>query len=187
MEQFFARLTWLSSKQVFNIEGLGESGWRTLWQAHHFEHLFSWLLLTQEQLQSTPGFSAARGLALWHRFNQVHEQPFIRWIMALGVPLPQASLKALEDVSWQKMSERSERRQALPGTGAEKARQIVAAARARDRCAGQMACSAAHQWVLRSVGAVLIVKHGQSELQTQRQHAGRKAKQQRGDDHHVVV
>lgn len=127
MEQFFARLTWLSSKQVFNIEGLGESGWRTLWQAHHFEHLFSWLLLTQEQLQSTPGFSAARGLALWHRFNQVHEQPFIRWIMALGVPLSQASLKALEDVSWQKMSERSEKAwQALPGTGAEKARQIVA-------------------------------------------------------------
>lgn len=127
MNQFFARLTWLSSKQVFNIEGLGESGWRTLWQAHHFEHLFSWLLLTKEQLQSTPGFSAARGLALWHRFNQVHEQPFIRWIMALGVPLPQASLKALEDVSWQKMSERSEKAwQALPGTGAEKARQIVA-------------------------------------------------------------
>jgi NAD-dependent DNA ligase len=29
MEQFFARLTWLSSKQVFDIEGVGESGWRT--------------------------------------------------------------------------------------------------------------------------------------------------------------
>ncbi|MDO2440918.1 NAD-dependent DNA ligase LigB [Enterobacter nematophilus] len=126
MEQFFARLTWLSSKQVFNIEGLGESGWRMLWQAHHFEHLFSWLLLTQEQLQSTPGFSAARGLALWHRFNQVREQPFIRWIMALGVPLPQASLKASGEVSWQKMSERSAKSwQTLPGTGEEKARQIV--------------------------------------------------------------
>ena len=126
MEQFFARLTWLSSKQVFNIEGLGESGWRTLWQAHRFEHLFSWLLLTQAQLQSTQGFSPARGLALWHRFNLVREQPFIHWMMALGAPLPQASLKALGDMSWQQMRERSAKAwQALPGTGEERTRQIV--------------------------------------------------------------
>lgn len=126
MEQFFARLTWLSSKQVFDIEGLGESGWRTLWQAHHFEHLFSWLLLTQAQLQATPGFSSARGLALWHRFNLVREKPFIRWLMAMGVPLTQASLKAMGDISWQKMSGRNAKDwQTLPGTGEEKARQIV--------------------------------------------------------------
>ena len=131
MEQFFARLTWLSSKQVFNIEGLGESGWRTLWQAHRFEHLFSWLLLTQAQLQSTPGFSPARGLALWHRFNLVREQPFIHWMMALGAPLPQASLKALGDMSWQQMRERSAKAwQALPGTGGRE----DAADRELDKC-----------------------------------------------------
>ncbi|WP_320730566.1 NAD-dependent DNA ligase LigB [Enterobacter sichuanensis] len=127
MDQFFARLTWLSSKQVLNIEGLGESGWRTLWQAHQFEHLFSWLLLTQAQLQATPGFSSARGLALWHQFNLVREQPFIRWLMALGVPLTQASLKAMGDVTWQKLSGRNAKDwQTLPGTGEEKARKIVA-------------------------------------------------------------
>lgn len=127
MEQFFARLTWLSSKQVLNIEGLGESGWRTLWQTHQFEHLFSWLLLTQAQLQATPGFSSARGLALWHQFNLVREQPFIRWLMALGVPLTQASLKAMGDVTWQKLSGRNAKDwQTLPGTGEEKARKIVA-------------------------------------------------------------
>jgi len=127
MEQFFARLTWLSSKQVLNIEGLGESDWRTLWQAHQFEHLFSWLLLTQAQLQATPGFSSARGLALWHQFNLVREQPFIRWLMALGVPLTQASLKAMGDVTWQKLSGRNAKDwQTLPGTGEEKARKIVA-------------------------------------------------------------
>lgn len=126
MEQFFARLTWLSSKQVLNIEGLGESGWRTLWQTHQFEHLFSWLLLTQAQLQATPGFSSARGLALWHQFNLVREQPFIRWLMALGVPLTQASLKAMGDVTWQKLSGRNAKDwQTLPGTGEEKARRIV--------------------------------------------------------------
>jgi DNA ligase (NAD+) len=126
MEQFFARLTWLSSKHVLNIEGVGESGWRALHQAHHFEHIFSWLTLTQAQLQSTPGFSAARGQALWHRFNLVRERPFIRWIMALGVPLTQASLNAMGDLTWQKMRERNAADwQALPGTGKEKARQLV--------------------------------------------------------------
>ena len=126
MEQFFARLTWLSSKQGLDIEGLGEFGWRTLWQAHHFEHIFSWLLLTQAQLQATPGFSAARGLALWHRFNQVREQPFIRWISAMGAPLSKATLNAIDGRSWQVMSQRSSADwQTLPGTGEEKARQIT--------------------------------------------------------------
>ncbi|WP_336666806.1 NAD-dependent DNA ligase LigB [Enterobacter mori] len=126
MEQFFARLIWLSSKQGLDIEGLGESGWRTLWQAHHFEHIFSWLLLTQAQLQATPGFSAARGLALWHRFNQVREQPFIRWISAMGAPLSKATLNAIDGRSWQVMSQRSSADwQTLPGTGEEKARQIT--------------------------------------------------------------
>ena len=126
MEQFFARLTWLSSKQGLDIEGLGESGWRTLWQAHHFEHIFSWLLLTQAQLQATPGLSAARGLALWHRFNRVREQPFIRWISAMGAPLSKATLNAIDGRSWQAMSQRSSADwQTLPGTGEEKARQIT--------------------------------------------------------------
>lgn len=126
MEQFFARLTWLSSKQGLDIEGLGESGWRTLWRAHHFEHIFSWLLLTQAQLQVTPGFSAARGLALWHRFNQIREQPFIRWISAMGAPLSKSTLNAIDGRSWQAMSQRSSADwQTLPGTGEEKARQIM--------------------------------------------------------------
>ncbi|HDR2892608.1 TPA: NAD-dependent DNA ligase LigB [Enterobacter asburiae] len=126
MEQFIARLTWLSSKPVLDIEGVGEAAWRTLYQTYHFDHIFSWLSLTQAQLQATPGFSAARGLAIWHRFNLTRERPFIRWIMAMGVPLPQASLKAVTGLSWQEMSQRNTTDwRALPGTGEEKARQIV--------------------------------------------------------------
>ncbi|MBV8044703.1 NAD-dependent DNA ligase LigB [Pluralibacter sp.] len=126
MAQFFARLVWLSSKQALDIEGLGNAGWRMLYQAHHFEHLFSWLQLTPEQLQATPGLSPARGLTLWHRFNLVREQPFIRWIVAMGAPLAQAALKAAGDRSWQAMRQRSEADwRALPGMGEEKARQIV--------------------------------------------------------------
>lgn len=126
MEQFIARLTWLSSKPVLDIEGVGESAWRTLYQTHHFEHIFSWLALTQAQLQATPGFSAARGLAVWHRFNLTRERSFIRWVTAMGIPLPQASLKAATGLSWQEMSQRNTTYwRALPGTGEEKARQIV--------------------------------------------------------------
>jgi DNA ligase (NAD+) len=101
MEQFFARLTWLSSKQVLDIEGLGESGWRTLWQAHHFEHLFSWLLLTQAQLQATPGFSPRAGwrsgIDLIWCANSLYPLDH-----GDGCSIAQASLKAMGDMSWQR-------------------------------------------------------------------------------------
>ncbi|ADO46380.1 NAD-dependent DNA ligase LigB [[Enterobacter] lignolyticus] len=126
MAQFIARLVWLSSRQALDIEGVGNAGWQILYQAHHFEHLFSWLQLTPAQLQATPGLSPARGLTLWHRFNLAREQPFIRWIVAMGAPLAQAALKAAGDRSWQAMRQRSEADwRTLPGMGEEKARQIV--------------------------------------------------------------
>lgn len=126
MDQFFSRLTWLSSAQGLDVKGLGEAGWRALYQAHHFEHIFSWLRLNQAQIQSTPGFTAARGVALWHRFNLIREQPFIRWITAMGIPVTKATLNAAGDTSWQAMrSRRAEEWQHLPGTGKEKALQIV--------------------------------------------------------------
>ena len=123
-EQFFARLTWLSSKQGLDIAGLGESGWKVLDQTHHFEHIFSWLSLTLEQMQSTPGLTASRGLKLWHRFNHVREQPFIRWIAAMGGPT--TTLKTTGDHSWQSVRQRNEADwRKLPGVGHEKAKQIV--------------------------------------------------------------
>lgn len=126
LEQFIARLSWLSSKQGLDIKGLGESGWRALHQAHRFEHIFSWLQLSQEQLAATPGFSTTRGLALWHRFNLVREQPFIRWITAMGIPITKAALSASGAESWQAMRKRNSADwQTLPGTGEEKARQMI--------------------------------------------------------------
>ena len=126
MEQFFARLTWLSSRQALDIEGVGESGWRTLYQAHRFEHLFSWLQLTQAQLTATAGISASHGAALWHQFNLARERPFIRWITAMGIPLARSTLKAAGDRTWQALIQRSEAEwRMLPGVGQEKARQIV--------------------------------------------------------------
>jgi len=124
--QFIARLVWLSSPAVLNIDGLGEAGWRALHQTHHFEHLFSWLALSKEQLQNTPGFSAGRGLQLWHRFDMARRQPFIRWLDALGVPLPRAALKALSERRWQALQERNVQSwQQVTGVGAERARRLV--------------------------------------------------------------
>lgn len=126
-QQFIARLSWLSSDKALNIAGLSESGWRTLHKAHQFEHLFSWLALSKEQLQATPGMSPARGLQLWHRFSLTRERPLNRWLHALGAPLPQSAINAAGDVSWRQMRSRDELAwQQLPAIGAQKARQVVA-------------------------------------------------------------
>ncbi|MDU6819268.1 MAG: NAD-dependent DNA ligase LigB [Leclercia adecarboxylata] len=126
-EQFMARLAWLSSKDVLDIKGVGESSWRLLHQAHHFENIFSWLAWTKEQLQSTPGMNATRGLMLWHRFEFARKQPFMRWIAALGVPLPRAAAIALNANSWQQLREKdAESWQQLPGVGKENAQKLIA-------------------------------------------------------------
>lgn len=123
-QQFIARLTWLGS--VLDISGTDEAGWRQLHHTHHFEHIFSWLALTPEQLQATPGLSPARGLKLWRRFNLVRQQPFKRWVIALGMPLTQTALNAIDDNRWQQMQDRDEQEwRRLPGIGAEKSRQLV--------------------------------------------------------------
>lgn len=124
--QFMARLVWLSSSSVLNIDGLGEAGWQALHQAHHFEHLFSWLALTKEQLQQTPGLTGLRGLRLWHQFNLARRQPFTRWLDALGVPLPRVAMRALSDQQWQSLQSRVPLHwQQVAGVGPEKARRLV--------------------------------------------------------------
>jgi len=126
-EQFMARLAWMSSKHVLDIEGAGESSWRLLHQALHLENIFSWLGWTKEQLQNTPGMNATRGLTLWHRFEFARKQPFIRWIVAMGVPLPGAAVKALTEHSWQQLRDKNVGSwQQLPGVGTEKAQKLVA-------------------------------------------------------------
>nr|WP_318380320.1 NAD-dependent DNA ligase LigB [uncultured Enterobacter sp.] len=126
-EQFFARLVGLSSPQALDLSGLGEAVWRTLHQAWRFEHIFSWLTLTPQQLQHTPGISPARGQKLWHQFELARKRPFMRWVTALGLPLSQQALKAAGDHRWQQLLTRNKQQwQQLPGTGEEKATQLVA-------------------------------------------------------------
>lgn len=126
-EQFISRLVWLGSAQALDIKGMGEEGWRTLHRAHHFEHLFSWLALSREMLQSTPGFTGTRGQQLWHQFNVVRTRPFKRWVKAFSPPLPQAALNSLDADSWAQLVARDESRwQTLPGVGTERAGKLAA-------------------------------------------------------------
>ena len=125
-EQFISRLVWLGSKQVLGLEGIGEAGWRALHQTHRFEHIFSWLLLTPEQLQNTPGIAKSKSAQLWHQFNLARKQPFTRWVMAMGIPLTRAALNASDERSWSQLLFSTEQFwQQLPGTGSGRARQVI--------------------------------------------------------------
>ncbi|EPT0916067.1 NAD-dependent DNA ligase LigB [Escherichia coli] len=125
-EQFISRLVWLGSKQVLRLDGIGEAGWRALHQTHRFEHIFSWLLLTPEQLQNTPGIAKSKSAQLWHQFNLARKQPFTRWVMAMGIPLTRAALNASDERSWSQLLFSTEQFwQQLPGTGSGRARQVI--------------------------------------------------------------
>lgn len=123
---FMAYLNWLSSTGVLNIPGLGPAGWRVLQDTHHFEHIFSWLALTPEALRSTPGFSPDRARALWHRFDWTRRLPFRRWVLALGLPIPQQALNVLPDTHWRQIKSRDMRQwQLLPGIGVRRSKAIL--------------------------------------------------------------
>ena len=124
--QFLARLVWLGNRSTLALSGIGESTWQQLYRTHRFEHLFSWLALTPEMLQNTPGFSPQRALQLWHRFNLTRTMPLQRWIKAMGMPLPETALKNLSDTHWEQTVAHNELywRQ-LPGIGQERASQLV--------------------------------------------------------------
>ena len=125
-EQFISRLVWLGSKQVLGLDGIGEAGWRALHQTHRFEHIFSWLLLTPEQLQNTPGIAKSKSAQLWHQFNLARKQPFTRWVMAMGIPLTRAALNASDERSWSQLLVSTEQFwQQLPGIGSGRARQVI--------------------------------------------------------------
>ena len=125
-EQFISRLVWLGAKQVLGLDGIGEAGWRALHQTHRFEHIFSWLLLTPEQLQNTPGIAKSKSAQLWHQFNLARKQPFTRWVMAMGIPLTRAALNASDERSWSQLLFSTEQFwQQLPWTGSGRARQVI--------------------------------------------------------------
>jgi NAD-dependent DNA ligase (contains BRCT domain type II) len=124
--QFLSRLTWLSQKSVLNIPGVQRSSWQRLLNSGAITHLFSWLTLTPEEIAQDSGMSSARAQEIWQRFQQTRQQPFRRWVSALGLPLPRTALQALADNDWTALLARSaDEWQQLPGIGRTLAERIV--------------------------------------------------------------
>ena len=125
-EQFLARLSNLSQKSVLDLAGIQRSNWQRLMAHDDFTQLFAWLGLSVEEMARLPGISNARAEQLWHRFQFSRQQPFKRWLKALGVPLPAAALDAMASENWQSIQARGpEAWQQLPGIGPKTARQIT--------------------------------------------------------------
>ncbi len=125
-EQFLARLSGLSQPQVLGLKGVGPGRWRVLTEYHQFEHIFSWLQLTEEALASTPGISASHATAMWNLFSQARQQPFARWVRALGVPLPERHFRAFADTHWAQVAQRTQDDwQRLAGIGPGRAKEIL--------------------------------------------------------------
>ncbi len=125
-QQLLARLVWLSGRAALTLSGASESTWQRIMQSGQLTHLFSWLTLTAEQLSQIAGITPARANQLYHQFNQTHQQPFKRWVRALGVPVPNKALDALDDDNWQSLLSRKVADwQRLPEIGERRAGQIV--------------------------------------------------------------
>ncbi|MDW8847847.1 NAD-dependent DNA ligase LigB [Erwinia sp. MMLR14_017] len=125
-EQFLARLVWLSGKSGLNMSGVNRSSWLRLMLSGQLSHLFSWLTLTQEQLAQVAGMTPQRAAQLYHQFSLSRQQPFKRWVRALGLPLPEKALKTIQDDNWQKLLSRSLAEwQQLPDMGMRRADRLV--------------------------------------------------------------
>lgn len=125
-EQFLSRLSGLSQKSVLNLAGIQRSSWQRLMVHDQFTQLFSWLDFSQEELSTIPGITTARAEQLWHSFQFSRQQPFKRWLKALGVPLPATALDALTDDNWSSLRMRTlDEWQGLPGVGLKTAQRIM--------------------------------------------------------------
>lgn len=85
-EQFLSRLVWLSSRSVLDIDGAGETLWRSLHDARGMEHLFSWLAFTPERLQSIPGIGEERARQLVTFLHHPDVAALAKWLSGQHVP-----------------------------------------------------------------------------------------------------
>ncbi|WP_045784778.1 NAD-dependent DNA ligase LigB [Chania multitudinisentens] len=124
-QQFLARLVWLSGTHGLDIDGLNEAGWQSLIAQGLVDDLLDWLLLTPEQLNGVPGMGNKRAQALYQQFHQARQQPFGRWLIALGVPLSPIQMAEIQVKNWQQMQQITLKRwQEVAGIGAKRAKQI---------------------------------------------------------------
>lgn len=124
MDQFRARLIWLSGKKGLNLAGVGPGTWDKLIRAGRVEGLLDWMTLDSAQLGNIPGLGDRSSAKLLHVFQSAREQPFQVWLKAIG--LPPTGGAQLGD-RWDELASRSaEQWQAEPGIGPGRAKQLLA-------------------------------------------------------------
>ncbi|WBE25776.1 NAD-dependent DNA ligase LigB [Denitrificimonas caeni] len=85
-QQFLARLHWLGQKNNLAMSGLGLQTWQALVDANYISQLTDWLTLSASDLQQLPNFALKRSQHTAAAFAQAKQQPFQRWLRALGAP-----------------------------------------------------------------------------------------------------
>lgn len=122
--QFIARLNWLSGKQGLNMPRLGPGTWEKLIDSGHVRGLGDWLDLQDEDLQSVLGLGESSRQHLLHAFDQARQQPFARWLSALGIP---AAIPLKPTHTWADLLQRdAEQWLAEPGIGPGRSAQLLA-------------------------------------------------------------
>jgi len=123
-QQFLARLAWLSGRQGLNLHGVSESTWQALIDQGLVRHLLDWLVLTPEQLMSAPGIGDKRGQSIYRQFQLARQQPFARWLIALGAPLSPQQAVTLKN--WHQAQQLpTEAWRTMAGIGTKRERQVV--------------------------------------------------------------
>ena len=84
--QFLARLTWLSGKQGLALAQVGPGTWEKLVKAGRIKGLLDWLTLDAQELATIDGFGERNSARLMESLQRARQQPFARWLKALGVP-----------------------------------------------------------------------------------------------------
>lgn len=127
-QQFVARLSWLSSDQALNMQGIGESTWQLLFEEGLLTDLTNWLALTSEQLAKLPSIGEKRSRLFALNFQLAIKQPLEAWLSALGMP-PAGKNKLFNEqelAHWQTLSNRSlEDWQELNGVGEKRAQNLL--------------------------------------------------------------
>lgn len=122
--QFVARLNWLSSKKGLALPFVGPGTWNTLIQTGRITHLLDWLTLDAAQLANIDGLGERRIARLLNSLQQARQQPFERWVKAIGLP-PTGDVPLGQ--SWRALVARDEQAwQAHPGIGGQRAAQLSA-------------------------------------------------------------
>ncbi|WP_434766986.1 NAD-dependent DNA ligase LigB [Pseudomonas triticicola] len=122
--QFLARLTWLSGKQGLAMQHVGRGTWEKLLETGRLKYLLDWLTLDASELANIAGLGERSSVRLIDSFHSARQQPFARWLKALGMP---PTGHAQLDDSWQALAQRdTEQWQAEAGIGPGRAAQLRA-------------------------------------------------------------